>query len=628
MADEKKLDEKGLHLIGAVAAFAAGGPPGITVGAVIAAAAFVVELVDFMSNDTTVPDALRRLRESIEKIAVVIVSIDQRLNELTHELAIESNRQTLARLNIELDNIRLQTNRMADQPGNIDVAVDVANELGVVLDRFLRADFELWRWVDVVEKNGQPDAEIGRFKNVPTLPVYLLGVMSWLAARQRVVKADQRHRLDDDGPRVSRHLIAVSVRPEFDKYRDGDAGRPTTIAENIKWRVRGTPIASNKFAENRTCHFFYEFRNWMNGDLARGDQFDIVTGEDGVLCTVDPFSLGIPNTEIDWEIQAGVEVLHELAEVLRRVEATGSVSQQFIGHFGTSQAFFPGILYVIAQNGDLHWYRNDQAGRPGGSTTWSGPNVIGTGFNGFTTFFNGGGPAMYGIQRDGTLIWLGYEGRHSGLRDAWLNNAQPKQVGTGWDGFTLVFSTGEFVIYGITPDGRLLWFRHHGARVGGGDAGDWSGPNEVGTGWGHFVKVFSPGEGVIYAIDGDGTLFRAVHKGYLDGTMEWEQGVAQQIAIGWNTFFDVAPGPDGVIYGFRRDGRVFYTRFGAPRTESSSAPLPGSLGSLLNPGATTVVGAPPALVWEGPPIEITHNLPGFISVCAQLDETTAGPIVH
>jgi hypothetical protein len=254
--------------------------------------------------------------------------------------------------------------------------------------------------------------------------------------------------------------------------------------------------------------------------------------------------------------------------------------------------------------------------------------VIGTGFNGFTTLFNGGGVAMYGIQRDGTLIWLGYEGRHSGLREAWLNNAQPKQVGTGWDSFKIVFSSGEFVIYGINPEGKLLWFRHHGARSGGGDASDWSGPNEVGTGWGEFVKVFSPGEGVIYAIDGNGTLFRAVHEGYLEGTIEWEQDVAQQIAVGWNGFFDVAPGPDGVIYGFKRDGHVFHTRFGPPRPRPSSAPVRGSLGGLLNPGPTTVAGAPPALVWEGPPIEIKRNLPGFISVCAQLDETTAGPIVH
>ena len=33
-------------------------------------------------------------------------------------------------------------------------------------------------------------------------------------------------------------------------------------------------------------------------------------------------------------------------------------------------------------------------------------------------------------------------------------------MGTGWHGFAQVFSTGNGVIYGVTPDGKLSYYRH------------------------------------------------------------------------------------------------------------------------------------------------------------------------
>lgn len=624
MAGEAKFSENGLKLIGAVATFAAAGPPGITVASVIAAAGFVMFVVNMMTNDTTVEDALKSLQKQIEEIKAAITALDQRLDELVQQVAIESNRQTLARLNDQLDSIRIQAIRLLDQPQDIDTAVEVANELGVIIDKFLRADFEIWRWTDVVEKNGQPALEIGRFKNVPTLPVYLVGVLTWLTARERVVQANQRSRLDDDAGRISRHLGAVSVRGNFDKYRDDDAGRPTTIAENMKWRVRAFPIASNKFAENRTCHFFYEVHNWMNGNHTRGDNFDIITDSDGVLCTVDPFSLGAPNLELDWEIEAGVELMRLLATILGRVEATGTIREPFVGQFPTGQVFPPTVLYVIAQNGEIHWYRNDSSSQPGGSTKWAGPATIGTGAQGFTTFFNGGGEAMYGIQRDGTLLWFGYSGFVDGS-NTWLNDAQPIQVATGWDSFKSVFPGGESIIYGILPDGELVWHRHDGAGSG---SSNWTGPVHVASGWGDFRKVFSGGEGVIYAIDLNDTLFRVVHKGYRTGTAEWETDSMVPIAEGWGFFSDgiASSAADGVIYGFRRDGRVFYMRFAERRPEPAESQPSGGLGGILNPPPVFVPGLPPPLFWEGPPVEIKHDLPGFLSVFPQMNKPSfSGP---
>ena len=33
-------------------------------------------------------------------------------------------------------------------------------------------------------------------------------------------------------------------------------------------------------------------------------------------------------------------------------------------------------------------------------------------------------------------------------------------MGTGWNGFAQLFSTGNGVIYGLAPDGKLSYYRH------------------------------------------------------------------------------------------------------------------------------------------------------------------------
>jgi hypothetical protein len=620
MADETKFTEGGAKMLVSVAMFAASAIAGTMTG--IGAIGFIAGVVGFMTSGSQTVDALKAIKKQIDDLRSVIVKLEERVNELAIESAQENNRQDMARLNDNLEEIGLLQNRLNDRPDDVETAVQVANELGVIIDRFLRTDFEMWRWTDVVEKNGLPDAVPGRFKNVPTLPVYILGVLTWLAAREPVVRAGQRSRLVDDAARVTRHLQAVSVRDTFDKYGDGEASRPTSIAEHIKWRIRAFPVASTRLAQNRICSFFFDAQNWMNGDRASGDPFDVVTDQDNVVCTIDPRSLGTPNLELDWEREAGVEALLELAGTLDRVERTGTARQPLVVPFPATQVFLPSILYFIAQNGELHWYRNERSSQPGGSNSWDGPKVIGTGFQGFTTFFNGGGKAMYGVQRDGTLLWFGFNGIHDGSPN-WLNNAQPKQVGTGWGGFKQVFPGGESIIYGIQPDGSLLWFRHIGAGFGGGEAADWAGPNQVAVGWGSFVKVFSSGEGVIYAIDASGTLFRAVHKGFRSGAPQWEQDTIEQIATGWNFFFDVAAGEEGVIYGFTRDGRGFYTRYGE-RRPGELVPVGSLLGLILAPPLILVPGLPPPLSWEGPPVEVKRNIPGFLSVFSQMPGIETG----
>jgi len=617
---------------------------------VIGAAAFLIGIINMLNKDDKVGEALKSLQRQINEIMGVLQILDRRLDELINQIAIENNRQTLARLLDYLDRAQVLNNELLDQPKDVGTAVRVANEAGVLAAKFLRQDFEIWRWTDVVEKqlfgaDGvttiEPALAIGRFKNVPTLPVYLMVMLVWLSARERVVQAGQTHRLTDDNQLLRRQLSAVSIREAFDKYGDEpDVATPVSIAENIKWRIRAFVIASTRLPVNRTCEFFYDVRNWMNGQRRAGEDFDLTVDGSMTYCTIDPATLGMPSLEFDWENEAGVAVLGELSILLHRILETGRLQEQLIGVFPNVDVYPPATLYMVAQNGDLWWRRNELSSQLGGSNNWSEPRKVATGWDAFTTAFNGGGHAMYGVKADGELLWYSHDGYADGT-PRWKG---PEQVDKDWHLFKTIFPGDEFVIYGIFPDGRLIWHRHDGA-VGGNSVKNWAPAKEVGYGWQNFVKVFSGGSGVIYAIQTDGILKRYVHKGYLDGSPDWE-GPAEIGGGGFDNFYHVTASEDGVIYGFKRDGRVLWHRYGRRRQprpqrdhrqgwfedryiEATPASDEPSDFTLISGQSTSMVsrtskshvqisdaGSPVAAVseqrpqWEGP-VEVLRNLPGI-----------------
>jgi len=64
--------------------------------------------------------------------------------------------------------------------------------------------------------------------------------------------------------------------------------------------------------------------------------------------------------------------------------------------------------------------------------------------------------------------------------------AGPKTVGSGWTGYSQVFSDGGGVIYGVLPNGDLMWYRHLGRQDG---SSNWSGPKKVGLSWASFTRI-------------------------------------------------------------------------------------------------------------------------------------------
>ena len=143
---------------------------------------------------------------------------------------------------------------------------------------------------------------------------------------------------------------------------------------------------------------------------------------------------------------------------------------------------------------------------------------------------------------------------------------------------------GEYVMYGIRPDGALLWYRNDGAPAG---AANWVGPRQVGTGWQNFKSVFSGGDGVIYAIQPDGRLLRYVHKGYLTGDATWEG--PQEIGTGWAGFKQVFAALDGVIYAIQPDGKLLWYRYGKPHPP---APGVGGVADRVRETDVRVAGGP------------------------------------
>lgn len=243
----------------------------------------------------------------------------------------------------------------------------------------------------------------------------------------------------------------------------------------------------------------------------------------------------------------------------------------------------PGVmasfLYAIPANGILQWLRHDGARH--GTFDWKGARPVGVGWSGLPTVIPGGGDVIYAVSAEGELLWYEHAGFNTGagLRDAgsWKG---PITVNRGFGQYARVFSGGNGIIYGITSDGRLIWHRHHGVASGQPveSAGAWAAPAEVGVGWGGLSKVFSGGDGIIYGVNPDGDLLWYNHVGHNDGLGVDDAGAwlgAKQVGSGWGSFTTLFSSGNGVIYGITPDGVLRWYRHLGYQT-GAGQDVPGS----------------------------------------------------
>jgi hypothetical protein len=208
---------------------------------------------------------------------------------------------------------------------------------------------------------------------------------------------------------------------------------------------------------------------------------------------------------------------------------------------GTTGAGAGFAVFALTADGVLNWYRHD--GFPEGRPYWSGPIPVATGWNRYSRIFSGGDGVLYGITPEGELLWHRYRDVASARTPPRWEG--PLVVGTGWDAFVHVFSGGDGVVYAVRPDGTLLWFRHVSHRTGvasGADRNDaavapaarWEGPRVVGSGWQQFRTIVSPGNGFIYAVNTNGDVQWYLHAGFRDGSPSWQGPVKR--ASGWEEY--------------------------------------------------------------------------------------------
>src|ERR1700761_9128638 len=187
-----------------------------------------------------------------------------------------------------------------------------------------------------------------------------------------------------------------------------------------------------------------------------------------------------------------------------------------------------GVIYGVAPNGDLLWYRYHGGGARdrSGATGWdpNSGNPVGNGWQNFRQIFGCGDGVILAIEQNGDLRWYQYQGNGESDRSGatgWHANSG-NTIGNGWQNFRQVFVTpaegrspGSLVIYAVAQNGDLHWYRYLGSgendRSG---ATGWhpNSGNPIGNGWQNFHRLFGCGA-VIFGVKENGDLLWYVYNG-------------------------------------------------------------------------------------------------------------------
>jgi hypothetical protein len=175
---------------------------------------------------------------------------------------------------------------------------------------------------------------------------------------------------------------------------------------------------------------------------------------------------------------------------------------------------------------------------------------------------------IYGVTLNDDLMWYRHDGRNDGSA-AWAT-PEAKQVGRGWE-FKQLFASSGY-LYGIKNTGELMWYHHLGREDG---SFRWEEGKQVGTGWGALKNVFSGGGDIIYAVEPEtggpsavygkpytpvraGRLLWYRHVGQADGSFRW-QG-PKVVGTGWSAMKQVFYGGDGIVYAIQENGDLMWGR--------------------------------------------------------------------
>jgi Tachylectin len=219
-------------------------------------------------------------------------------------------------------------------------------------------------------------------------------------------------------------------------------------------------------------------------------------------------------------------------------------------------------LYGVAADGSLQEWLDHEPAAPVGVTAQStAVTPVSTAWGTFTKVLPAGQGVIYTVSADGALRWWRQQSPGTGS-NSWTAGSGV-QVGRGWAGFTELVSVGQGVLYGVTPDGRLLWYRHLGYSTG---AVSWAvgSGTQVGNGWGAFRQIVPGGLGALYGLQTNGHLLWYSNAGWLAGKAAWSRSSGSLVGWGWSTFSSIVSGSGGILFGVKTDGGLaWYDHLGA-----------------------------------------------------------------
>ena len=249
-------------------------------------------------------------------------------------------------------------------------------------------------------------------------------------------------------------------------------------------------------------------------------------------------------------------------------------------------------IYGVDRSGALQeWLGGSPAA---GATAEHAPGTPATGWQGYTQVVAAGFGVVYTVSADGTLRWWRHLGAGTGAA-TWAPGSGTV-VGSGWNIFSHVVAVGYGVLYGLLPDGRLEWFRHTGYLT---PTGPWAvgGGTVVMSGLTGVTSLAAGATGGIYTLTRDGQLRWYQHNAWLTGvggSTAWGVGSGEVIAQGWTGVTDLVSPGGGVLLAVRADGSVtWHNHLGAVGGLVIWAPGDGAVVPGLNLGGLTGLTADP-----------------------------------
>src|SRR4051794_2029214 len=136
---------------------------------------------------------------------------------------------------------------------------------------------------------------------------------------------------------------------------------------------------------------------------------------------------------------------------------------------------------------------------------------------------------FYAVSDTGLLYFYRDEARNGNV--VWAFGGAPQQIGQGWQNIHQIICGGGGVIYAGDIDakgnGRLLYFKDLARN--GDEVWAFGGDVQVlsNNGWENYTRVFSSGDGILYAIGANGDLF-FLRDEARDGSVRWSFGGVPQ----------------------------------------------------------------------------------------------------